>query len=466
MPDRLGVEAATAEFVGYSWQQPNLIRLFWPAPFFFNVYMPLLQPQPPYIKRTRLHNMPPLLDVQAAFEPGLTIIIGKPGTGKSRILMALEELADLRAYKYAGADSELVLGGRLPLTITLKEDYRSLAYYEKQFVARAINREAFETLVASLPRKRNGQLPLLTVVAKGKKTADNYSINAALQELHSYYPLYTLKSVGPEIPPAQLLFVEKPATFKSFKTPLGSGQQQEQLECIPVIRSFNDIFEYQLVYALRGALPLILTSSPQTASQFDDFRLLAQRSIGVHLARLNAYLPIYSPIQAVRLSEQLQAYRDAKTDDLFLKNVVLEYRVDGEWVPFDALTEAAKRIFYLIGEISAAYSSVQGALAGIIEYHKLILLDEPALSLPADEQQRLFRFIHEAAQNHQIILATDEPQALDILEPTELDHILICSYAPEAGTQLRPLSPSQKAEISAHLSRQGLLSEWWYSAGL
>ena len=427
-----------------------------------------LQLQPPYLKRIQLHNMPPLLDVQATFQPGLTILIGKPGTGKSSILMALEELADLQAHKYAGAGSELVLGGRLPLTITFKEDYRSLAYYEKQFLARAINREAFESLVASLPRKRNGQPPLLTVATKGRKTADNYSINAALQELSKYYPLYTLKSIGPEMPPAQLLFIEEPATFRSssFKMPTGPGQRQEQLECIPAIRSYNEISEYQLVEALRGALPSILTNSPQTASELTDFRSLAQRNIGVHLTRLNAYLPAYSPIQAVRLSERLQAYREAKTDDLILKDVVLEYQINGEWMPFEALTAAAKRIFYLIGEISAAYSSMQGALAGVVEHHKLILLDEPSLSLTIEEQWQVFQFIHKAAQTHQILLATDAPQALDGLKAEELDRILICSYAPETGTQLRPLSPSQQAEARAHLSKQGLLSEWWYSAGL
>jgi energy-coupling factor transporter ATP-binding protein EcfA2 len=429
--------------------------------------MPPVPSQTPYLKRIRLRNMPPLLDVQATFQPGLTIIIGKPGTGKSSILRALEELVDLSAYKYEGAGSELSLGDRRPLTISFKQDFRSLAHYEKQFSARAINREAFETLVALLPKKRNGQSPLLMVVAKGKKTADNYTINAALQELGGYSgSLYTLKTLGAEVPPAQLLFIEKPATFKSSSIPLGNEQYREQLECIDAAYSFEDLLEHQLALALRGALPLELVGPVQTASQLSNFRLLVQQAIGVHLNRLTGYLATYSSIQAVRLSEQLRVYRAAKTGDLLVENVVLEYQLGSEWLSFNALTDATKRIFYLIAEISATASSPYGALAGTEEYHKLILLDQPTLGLPMVEQQQAFRFLHATAQTHQLLVATDAPQALDVLTTQELDHIYICSFTSEQGTQLRQLSPIQQAEAGTHLSNSGLLSEWWDSAGL
>ena len=64
-------------------------------------------PQPPYLKRVHLRNVPPLRDVKADFKPGLNIIIGKNGSGKTNFMRLVSELTDLHRPKYRGVGCDL-----------------------------------------------------------------------------------------------------------------------------------------------------------------------------------------------------------------------------------------------------------------------------------------------------------------------------------------------------------------------
>ena len=108
-------------------------------------------PQPPYIKRAHLRNVPPLRDVKVDFKPGLNIIIGKNGSGKTNFAKLLSELVELNQDKYKGIGSEVYL--------EIEGETIALTFKE------------------SKPKRNNTRLPVpsrnppLTVVAASKDNA-------------------------------------------------------------------------------------------------------------------------------------------------------------------------------------------------------------------------------------------------------------------------------------------------------
>ena len=63
--------------------------------------------QAPYLKHVRLRNYRSLRDVKADFKPGINIIIGKNGAGKTNFVGLLNELISRTEVKFRGVNSEL-----------------------------------------------------------------------------------------------------------------------------------------------------------------------------------------------------------------------------------------------------------------------------------------------------------------------------------------------------------------------
>ena len=74
---------------------------------------------------------------------------------------------------------------------------------------------------------------------------------------------------------------------------------------------------------------------------------------------------------------------------------------------------------------------------------------------------KLLQFIREQSREKQIILTTHSPQVLDILEPDELDRIIICSYDKEKGTQLNHLTQKQMDKAAKYMKEEAFLSDYW-----
>ena len=103
--------------------------------------------EPPYIKRAHLRNVPPLRDVKVDFEPGLNIIIGKNGSGKTNFMKLLSELADLFKEKHNGIDSELVLAGEKEIKISFKLQKQDIINHKRQFETRDFHNTVLDALV-------------------------------------------------------------------------------------------------------------------------------------------------------------------------------------------------------------------------------------------------------------------------------------------------------------------------------
>ena len=196
----------------------------------------------------------------------------------------------------------------------------------------------------------------------------------------------------------------------------------------------------------------------------EEVKQLIKQVINVYLTRFNDYLSLYSPILAVRCSELFQVYRNTVQEELIVKGVVLEYQIGEDWLPFSALSDGTKRLFYILTEIlsptSVTFDRDSGAIK-VFDRSKIILLEEPELGIHPDQLQKLLTLIREVSDKHQVIMTTHSPQVLDMLRKDELDRITICELDPKKGTQFRKLSAATKAKAKAYMRDDSYLSDFW-----
>ena len=402
--------------------------------------------QPPYIKRAHLRNVPPLRDVQVDFKPGLNIIIGKNGSGKTNFMKLVSELADLDTEKHRG----------IGCTVTLA------AYGHDIEIAFEARKEQKRAPKHSIPlRNNNARTPLVVVASSGSETAKHESALAATFVVASavgsasWEAGYDIVPIWHGLPNHTLEIIDKGAEL--------SFDNQAVMIMSSEVWAQKGVFERALFDSI---IPYGFSSLAKEFIAIDPapLRHLVLEAITAQLDVLNPYLPIYSPIQKVRLGEQFQVYNNSTTDEKIVKGLMLEYLIAGDWLPFSALSDGTKRIFYLIGELKADSMLFDDDF--LIVKDKIIFLEEPELGIHPDQLQLLLQLIREVSKEHQVIMTTHSPQTLDMLSAQELDRITICEFIPGKGTQMRKLSTAKKAKAKAYLRDSGFLSEFWRFSNL
>jgi len=171
---------------------------------------------------------------------------------------------------------------------------------------------------------------------------------------------------------------------------------------------------------------------------------------------IKSILNNYTPVKDVRISNST---RVVNIDNLTLefRNLVLEYKINGDWFPWDAISDGSKRLIYLIFLIN-------GLRFGTDEQHHVFpitLVEEPEIGIHPHQLHLLLNFLKEKSKYQQIIITTHSPQVLDILGPDELNKIIIAEIDFENGTVLRHLNTEEMLKAQAYLKNEGLLSDYW-----
>lgn len=130
----------------------------------------------------------------------------------------------------------------------------------------------------------------------------------------------------------------------------------------------------------------------------------------------------------------------------------MEFLIDGSWMQWSYLSDGTKRSFYLITKVAFAKN-------------ELVLIKEPELGLHPFQLQKIMTFLKEQSATKQIILSTHSPQVLNILEPDELDQILIASIS-KGRTSFHRLDDAQKEKAKLYMTEVGELSDYWLHSDL
>lgn len=405
-------------------------------------------PQPPYLKHVHLRNVPPLRDVTADFKPGLNVIIGKNGSGKTQFLKLVSDLTNLFQEKYHGAESEFSIVKKDTVIVSFQKRENKLQSPDKKIDFRYLQ-----------------ERPLSLTVTNGVNKAKSERLFDALLDLE--FDTFSVVDIWHGLPNYRLPIVDEGLDFiflnSGFLNLVSDSEAQAETKSRLVTAIIKTIEMHDTSISLNEK---DLIGQDEKVSLFRNAVL---QSVNMHLGRLNRYLPSYSPLQAVRCSEQFQVYFIASTEELIVKGLVLEYLIGGEWLPFRVLSDGTKRIFYIMGEVLTpllSYLDEDGKETQSVADDKIILLEEPELGIHPDQLHLLLQLIREVSREHQVILTTHSPQTLDILNKDELDRISICEYVPGKGTQMRKLSAAKQAKARAYLRDEGFLSEFWRFSNL
>ena len=160
----------------------------------------------------------------------------------------------------------------------------------------------------------------------------------------------------------------------------------------------------------------------------------------------------FTPIKAVKLKDQFVFNKNPKNKQIFVDFLLLEFQVNDAWFTWNELSDGTKRIFTIITKI--------------VQWNGLILLEEPELGIHPDQLYLLMDFLKEQSKEKQIIITTHSPEVINILNKDELDRIIVTRYDAEKGTQMHNLSPKQIRKGQIYMKEVGYLSNFWVHSNL
>jgi predicted ATPase len=408
---------------------------------------------PPYLKQVRIRDYPPLRNAKTNFKPGLNIIIGNNGAGKTRFLSILNKLSNLYQEHFNGAGCELVISGSYEINIKIRENSQSK------------NNWSDSKYPFSTPSS------LSIEASYNHKTAKFDTIDEAAEELIGTNAIdYTPILVQHGIPSSGLPIIDESIEVaiqgRSVKINLSAGSKT----LFEVEGRFVRTVLRTIIGVLRNGFT-VRNGVPTPSITANDFKSLIAQIMEAYADRFNSYLPHHSPIQSVRFNELFQVYHNSSSDEYIIKGLVLEYQLINQtlWLPFNALSDGTKRVFYLIAELILPTSiSINRDRKKVFtaDSQRIFFLEEPELGIHPDQLQKLLSLIREVSKEHQVIMTTHSPQVLNILTTNELDRITICELDPKKGTQFRKLSPAKRAKARAYMQSDSYLSDFWLYSNL
>lgn len=380
--------------------------------------------KPAYISKVHLKGYKSIKDLEIDLQPGLNIIIGPNGSGKTNFL----EFLDMSMNR-ASFDKEIyseilsiTKNGNSALSI---KSYSKLAFNDENFEIAKLNFEQKEFY--------NGELVF-----------------------HQKIPISKNKT--------EIL----PATFRD-----GFITKTSAFLFTPIKIDYNlpdfDIYKYGLVepakieiHSVKETLMPEFTYNPSwlftmiLQDNIDNIKstnnLLAQ--IDIEILRRN--LNLYTPIKNIAFDEdryyQYEEKGSIENESVFTVNrIFFKFQIDNKWLNWDNLSDGTKRIFWI---------------SAVLTYGKyLILIEEPELGLHPNQLQKLMQFLKEQSKEKQIIITTHSPEVLNILGEDELDRIIVTRYDSEKGTKMYQLSEKEQTHVRNYMKHQASISDYWIQSG-
>jgi len=394
-----------------------------------------------FLKNITINNFKSIKKASVSFENGLNILIGKNGAGKSNLLQFIYQ----RVYY------PTIAGW---LFSNVNHEYQFIISYRKQNVSNElivyIKREKviLKEEVRYLIEIRFSEIENGKFLSKEKSISYNEYEGDVMSnnELNDFLKGISLLNnfkrtiVDFEIP-NKPYWLGLPNKYEiEIDTIIASDKHQGVLGIIFLLSNLINIRFLKQKFILKSNLDLKFVVEIFQMS-FQDF---------IEKYQLNHYLPKYSPIQEIRINPNINIY---KTDDkILVENLLIDFKVNDNWVPWSYLSDGAKRLFYLITQCLSIDDG-------------LVLIEEPELGIHPHQLYGLMEFIKEQSADKQIIISTHSPIVLDILSPDELNRINIVKLT-EEGTQFYKLDEEQINTAKKYMNEVGELSYYWLHSDL
>jgi AAA15 family ATPase/GTPase len=370
-----------------------------------------------YISKVHLKGYKSIRDLEIDFKPGLNVIIGPNGSGKTNFQAFTN---DIMWERFEDIESE-----NFEYTYDLKVGKDVIT---KDIVANRREDKYFQERILTKLFSLNGK----------EIRETTYRISDKNSFFESEHLLTDTNDGYPE-------FVYMPKFIK-FSDP------KENYLKDPISLKFNKIKDESKYYfspiSDSYLIIPILDKTKLKRLEIDSTNFF--EAIGIDSQVLDL-LQNFTPIQDIRIDKKL--FRNAsKNDTLIVDNIIPEFLVNNEWFTFNQLSDGTKRIFHILTSVNFEKD--------------IILLEEPELGIHPHQLYLLMQFIKEQAEDKQIIITTHSPEVLNILKMDELDSIIITSYDTEKGTQMHKLSEKQIKKAQMYMETTGFLSNYWVHSNL
>lgn len=380
-----------------------------------------------WLEKVELKNYKSIVDLKTTFKPGLNVIIGKNGAGKTNVLeyidFAWNKSVDVFGnQKFEGNGTFHLHFGSTDrdtgLDAERTEDdvkiWKSRLFPkggEIRDLLPSFPRSFSHIELLMIPHKFGKHIPLLS-------EAYNFTSTDTLQEIEeSSYP------------------------------------------------EFIESFLVHLYFALQDATE---EGDLESAKSGTDYLINS-------FEKIDSLLKRYTPIEGFQFSPNYSIREGRIERTTAVSDLVMEFMIGGRWLPFSYLSDGTKRAFLLVASLELSFAGSDFSkelhaqvMPGIIyPQGKVFLIEEPELGIHPHQLHLLMEYLKDKSRHHQIIISTHSPQILNYLEKNELDRIQICTFDSKRGTQLRHLGEEEIQNALHFMDNESLyLSDYWIHADL
>lgn len=376
-----------------------------------------------YINKVHLKGYKSIRDLEIDFKPGLNIIIGPNGSGKTNFL---EFLVDVFSQELntinTSATIEYFEDEYFQLNYVV-EKYKSLKNATRTIFSLRKKNEK-KTIEDSFITTPNGQKTFFQ-----RATQEQLILDWIVMDSRINFIKYGIEKEF------NLLFSH------NFSLSINEDGIEDAY-----INNEND-------FILNLNLLDIFVEIEGDYINAEEFRNLCFNQIAIK-KELVDILSQFTPIRDLKIDKnKLQLYTTDSTLAV-VDNIEVKFKVGDDWLLWTQLSDGTKRLFYLF---TLVYTTSESTIA----------IEEPELGIHPDQLYKLMDFLKEQSKEKQIIITTHSPDVLNILGADELDRIIVTKYDNEKGTIMRKLQAPQIEKARRYMQSAGLfLSDYWVHSDL
>ncbi len=366
-----------------------------------------------YISHVHLKGYKSIIDTEVELHPGLNIIIGPNGSGKTNFLEFLHKISSAQPNKI---ESEF----EVKLKFYFKNKNNEYTYSVKK-----------ELEVNDKTKKIEKKL-------KEKLVGGEQDIDSE-REPDKSVNFFPIPNGFPDWKDLDSIIIR-------FGLPIKMQNLSQSLSF--TVRVLNIGGDTNFTYTSYEFSPKITSGIEKILKDISSSIVYKKNDISINsdlsFDEVKRNLKKFTPIKSVRIMPKLDL---AKVNSYYRADYVnFEFSVENNWLKWNQLSDGTKRLFYIISEVTLNDG--------------LCLIEEPEIGVHPNQYDKILNFLKEQAEEKQIIITTHSPRTLDILEDEELDRIILTRYDRELGTKMRHLN---EAEIKhAKNKEDGLfLSDLW-----
>lgn len=397
------------------------------------------------IKKLRIQNFKSIEDLSIGLNDGLNILIGDNGAGKSNFLEFVDAVIyDIGSMQYAPVTPKKqhskILSYQVDIEYKKRGDLYLFQLCSSSQKIKTGKSEVDNRRVLEYSKFKNGENIYKNVkVIWAESKIDMAELDDLITEIRNLYFDYYIGFIGFNMP-TQIDYISAP------------GKLTIHNEVREVSENDTDWYPSSLMEFFSIEVEEELQDLQVQKIHQDQIKDIVFKSFD-NLKRGNKYsslLKKYTPIKDVRLNENINIYNAGSNS--IVDNIILNFKVNGAWLPWSFLSDGTKRLFHIVTEI-------------VLGDRSMILIEEPELGIHPDQLHLLMDFLKNESEKKQVLVSSHSPIVLDILDADELDNIIITKLT-SRGTKMHHLNDVQLRKANAYIKKVGKLSDYWLHSDL